>query len=522
MLRIEDNIRDYLADHLDLIEVGLTFVKKEFPIKNSTGAGGRIDILAKDRYNQFVIIEIKRSDQAARQALNELHKYAALFRLNQGLDEKNVRLMVISTEWHELLLPLAEFSANTRYHVEGVRIDATDDGVVTNASLVDLAAPLEGSEQLKVCRYHEIFLFKDRSRREVFQVDYHTEFKDIGVEDFFFIHCDYHGSNKAVIYPCGLYICMSSPLDNLNLEQQELLKLEFEWDPELDPLEQNFFAALHEPKDREYDNFEIGYPEKLSGLSSSWTLLMSERHGRLSGENSLLTDDDLIKLAMAVEGGSSVYYGKTGSPKFKAPWQELRKNLIATLEGYPSWQSIVPCVLDEIQTISANSTVSVISYTPANFLLSLYSLDLRNDFKYIPYLEINIDDPDRGEVRSLFSFAKWDGKVLSEMPDQIIGSIYEDLFEWAMETQFGGTDSKESKMLTSHGLKLVLIEVKDTEDKNTSITTLSTRKNRLKRSPFDMAKVKSIKDFKDMNQEYISELTKLVDKYASGLRDNLT
>jgi len=97
MNRLEGKIRDYLKDHLDLIEDNLTYIDNEYPIKSPYGAGGRIDILAKDRYGQFVIIEIKRSDQAARQTLNELHKYSALFRVNQGLDEKNLRLMVVST-----------------------------------------------------------------------------------------------------------------------------------------------------------------------------------------------------------------------------------------------------------------------------------------------------------------------------------------------------------------------------------------------------------------------------------------
>lgn len=62
----EDDIRRYLARHLELLERGLTLLKEEFPLANPAGAGGRIDILARDSFGQFVLIEIKRSDKAAR------------------------------------------------------------------------------------------------------------------------------------------------------------------------------------------------------------------------------------------------------------------------------------------------------------------------------------------------------------------------------------------------------------------------------------------------------------------------
>ena len=105
--RLEDKIRDYLADHLELLETGLQFVDKEYELASSLGAGGRIDILARDICGNVVVIEIKRSDQAARDALHEIHKYIALFRISQGLDESRIRLIVVSTEWHELRVPLS-------------------------------------------------------------------------------------------------------------------------------------------------------------------------------------------------------------------------------------------------------------------------------------------------------------------------------------------------------------------------------------------------------------------------------
>ena len=69
--RTEDEIRDHPAAHLDLFEDGLTPINKEEYLQNDEGAAGFIDIFAKSRDDKILIIEIKRSDAAARQAVEE-------------------------------------------------------------------------------------------------------------------------------------------------------------------------------------------------------------------------------------------------------------------------------------------------------------------------------------------------------------------------------------------------------------------------------------------------------------------
>ena len=64
----EADICDHLAAHLDLIEPGLTLVDTEFHLPNAEGASGFLDIFARAADGQLVIIEIKRTDKAAREA----------------------------------------------------------------------------------------------------------------------------------------------------------------------------------------------------------------------------------------------------------------------------------------------------------------------------------------------------------------------------------------------------------------------------------------------------------------------
>src|ERR1043166_8531302 len=100
----EAQLRDALSKRLDLLEPGLTLRAVEFRLPNRHGASGSIDILATDRFSATVIIEIKKTNQTARQALHELHKYLALIKHDHGLRDSQLRCIVVSTEWHELLI----------------------------------------------------------------------------------------------------------------------------------------------------------------------------------------------------------------------------------------------------------------------------------------------------------------------------------------------------------------------------------------------------------------------------------
>ena len=82
----ESKIRDYFSENLHMIEDELTLIDKEYYLPNAEGASGKVDILAKDRFGHYVIIEIKKSDKTAREALHELYKYIALMRLESGFD----------------------------------------------------------------------------------------------------------------------------------------------------------------------------------------------------------------------------------------------------------------------------------------------------------------------------------------------------------------------------------------------------------------------------------------------------
>ncbi|WP_406586873.1 endonuclease NucS domain-containing protein [Asaia lannensis] len=70
----EAAIRDLLAADLSVLEEGMELVKIEQYIPKSLGTRNFLDILAKDKAGQWVIIEVKKTNAAARQAAHEVFK----------------------------------------------------------------------------------------------------------------------------------------------------------------------------------------------------------------------------------------------------------------------------------------------------------------------------------------------------------------------------------------------------------------------------------------------------------------
>lgn len=129
----EDELRDHLAKNLTTIEQGLELIGTNFTVDNPIGSHGIFDILAKDRLSNFVIIEVKRSEQAARQTLHELSKYITLFMEDQKVDSHRIRCFVVSTHWRELDLPLSLFQDLSPVQVKGFEAIAENGGLVVKS-----------------------------------------------------------------------------------------------------------------------------------------------------------------------------------------------------------------------------------------------------------------------------------------------------------------------------------------------------------------------------------------------------
>ena len=91
----ENDLEDYLIQHLDLIEDGLQFISRQFVLPE-----GRIDILARDIQNNIVVIELKIDDD------KKIVWQSVYYRIQmekQFLNRK-IRILTIMKEYPEYLL----------------------------------------------------------------------------------------------------------------------------------------------------------------------------------------------------------------------------------------------------------------------------------------------------------------------------------------------------------------------------------------------------------------------------------
>lgn len=127
MNRVENIIRDKLAEKLNLFESELSLISVEKYLKNSRGTKGFVDILAKDNLNRFVLIELKRSNAASREALHEVIKYFEGIKEEKSLKDNEIIVYIVSTEWKELRVPFSRFVNDVSFNVEGYFLEIDED-----------------------------------------------------------------------------------------------------------------------------------------------------------------------------------------------------------------------------------------------------------------------------------------------------------------------------------------------------------------------------------------------------------
>jgi len=100
----EEDLKNYLAKNLDTIENGLTLYEEEGITGLEFNVGGRfIDILATDKNNDFVVIELKVSKSYDR-VIGQLLRYKNWLQKKYSNENKKVRGIIIGKEITEDLV----------------------------------------------------------------------------------------------------------------------------------------------------------------------------------------------------------------------------------------------------------------------------------------------------------------------------------------------------------------------------------------------------------------------------------
>ena len=517
----ESIIRKKLSANLSLLEDGLVFIEEEHPLPNKLGAKGFVDILAKDKFGNRVIIELKRSNQTARQALHEIFKYVALFSIHHGLPTHKIRCFIVSTEWHELRIPYSQFIKTTETQTSGYSINVDSDGNILNAELIE---PLDLPDNVKPFEQHSIYLFCQKADRDNSVVQLKEIVNKNGCESYLLISIDYFGENPAVIYPFGIYLVPLRLQVNAQIHFDEKIRKEYEIsnDEQVDSdlIESEFLAAVSADtcnKKLKNDSFEIGYPEKYVSLKyQGWKPYSIIRKGFYES-NKAMTDAELENLVAGVEGQNPIRFYRVSSPSFKLDWKNVKQSVYRTLEGNQSWIDAFDWFSRHIEKNFCKSYVSFAIYNPLCLPISLSKFLTTNDAGYFPSLEFISWDDDKKIIHSIIGVLEWDNTIKVDSFKKILNKTCGDIFQFLMLRHMGEAYSYDAQIVQMHGFHYTL-RMNVTSDNQNEFSRIKIKKSG---DTIDIENddkdYDSIFKFIEINTEYIEEFMAIMNRITVEL-----
>jgi hypothetical protein len=473
-------------------------------VANPQGASGKIDILAEDRWTHRVVIEIKRSDKSAREAAHELFKYSDLLKRRNGLKDSELRILLLSTDWHELLVPFSAYARETAFQCEGYKLTVDSDGTIRGLQKVEL---LERPWLVDFIPHHVIWLFENSALRAAAVPTLTEKIRVQGITDFVLFLLDYHGPNPRVVFPFGIYSCLGA------MPPKALDEFLGASDESIDSRQEKLTGKVFGSIAIDNATAEIGYPEKAAALQQEWKMQSASRHGRWLGTESIQSDDELWLRVASLDKGNAYFFEKFTSPRFRSEWTEMKNDAVQALLGAPNWQEFFLVYLDELQTKYPNADVGVSIDNTCDLIFGLYFLFAQGDLRYLPTLRINIKRGDSSFLHA-FSSLTWSGKRLPKSIEQVLAKLFPRSAEYFDHRHFGKLHTIYPKLLAMMGLATPILEIRNVGSNDTTAEQLVVKKGKILRLAHTSSTPpgKSLLEFKQENEAFCQSLVAFVER----------
>jgi Endonuclease NucS len=447
----EDQLRDELSRSLSLIEPGLRLVDTEYRVPNAHGTRGRIDILARDANGSWVVIELKRADGPARQALHEVTKYTELLRAELGIRQDRIRAVIISTTWRELLTPVSNVARDWFHDLRGYKLVLDSKGRPVQANRVDfLPSPVAP----RVTSHHYIYFYDSPEARDQGWQDIVERAAEAGGRDL--LAADFLRVERVdlVRAPFGLYFAIGEVTPD---QVPEWVKEGCE-DPEdvEDPLE--YEVMCHITGHVFAADFDSARPGILRGLHDDpcWKIEGYRAAGAFAKRN-LLDERDLLRdLNGDDEGLGEVLYDGSARTTDRGRWPVFLRESTRSLGGNPAWERLTHEWLAEVASQQLESNVHLHVYNPCDLIDSLlhgWPDDLERRVPMLAAMAITPNGPHRSLLGQLY----WDGVEVTDIADRV-QSIYHEPLLWGIARSTGGFWEPDLQLIEALGLHYILIE----------------------------------------------------------------
>ena len=454
-------------------------IQKEYYLPNPEGTKSFLDILAQDDSENYIVIEVKKTNQAARQAIHEILKYVNALKINKKCTNEEIIVVIASVEWKELIGPFSSFFHLSNFVVRGIQLSIDEESNVISCTEVH---PQEKSTSryispVQKCRF---FINFDSLNKGI--ISHKLYFEEIGIKDYLVLVLR---TKNVIFYEHALYIAiqrlnkedyillLSKNEDLLKEIQEEIQDLdieEYSEEQELCLLEQSLGGLGEYPK---CDEMEIGYPAKLTSMLEeyNWSVDKVIRYGAFS-ENNLLSDKKIIEEMKGLKGsGNMVYLNEIPSTHIKR-MDEIREGVSEALTFNATWKGQIFNIFDYYEKIAKKEcfNLKIEIFSPDNIFFDLYSNycgvvkpnGLPRFPKSLPRFVIEATFPTKDNIKKLYlGLIKWNGVC----PDisSVVKKHYDELSMLSMFAMGMAGRDKNDDVMADMGLEYIsLLRVFDT------------------------------------------------------------
>ncbi|WP_433420791.1 endonuclease NucS domain-containing protein [Microtetraspora malaysiensis] len=458
----ESVIRDLLKENLHVIEPGLRLVKSEFPLANAHGTRGSIDILARDQYGMWVVIELKRLNSTARQAVHEVAKYTELLCREKQLPADRIRAIIIALDpqWSELLTPVSNLARDWSYDLRGYQLTIARDGTPLNAERVSL---LEHPFGHALTPIQFVYFFnspedRDQGWKKIIRYASEAHAHDIAGADLHYI-----GPSGIIRAPYALY-CAIGRIDSRLVPPGTDVDEAENWDeeePDDHPYPLEYAALCHicanvfavgTVEDGSPDEFVnlVNHPNwELEGLRGSGAYTPSE----------LLEEQDILRALKGQDGGAQVLFDGSANTKIASRWAAFREAALNSLAGNTDWTMLVGEWLDKVADLPQPYDVALHVYNPCDLLSTIVFGAPGNLAEHEPMvLGFAVSHTEGVEQFRIQGQLQWGGARTPNL-EQCVMSVYRDPIIWGIARNQGVVWQHDQALLDLLGLRYVIYEI---------------------------------------------------------------